>query len=65
MVTNKEKLDIYVGMLENLLEEQALDSAKVQELALELEYALDLKNYPAEELDDDSWFQEHVLKELV
>ena len=64
MITNKEKLEIYIGMLENLLEAQPPDSEDLQELSLEMACAIDLRDYPDEELEKDMWFQEHVLKEL-
>lgn len=64
MVTNQEKLEIYIGMLENIIEAQSPDSEKLQELSFEMVYALDLRNYSDEELERDLWFQEHVLKEL-
>ena len=64
MVTNQEKLEIYIGMLENIIEAQSPDSEKLQELSFEMVYALDLWNYSDEELERDLWCQEHVLKEL-
>lgn len=64
MITNKEKLEIYIGILENLLEAQSPDSEKLQELSFEMADALDLRDYSDEELEKDLWFQEHVLKAL-
>lgn len=64
MVTNKELLKEYVKILENLLESQESDSEKLQELSIDLGNALDLQDLSDEELGNDLWFQDHVLKEL-
>lgn len=64
MATNREKIDMYIDMIENLLETQSPDMERFQELAREHDYAVCLQDYSEEEIGDDRWFQEHVLKEL-